>query len=142
MMSIENNLRKIAAGKFGEYSYVFEDWKGAAERVDRVALPAIITLLPASGKFEFNYGKVKDSEDVAIAFIDKVARDANGNDNEAVYSRMKQLACMFIKALNESGYFEPIGGAVKYSTILESASANFTGVFVELRIKELTGVCM
>lgn len=141
-MSVEDNIRKIAEEKFSEYSYVFEDWNGAAERVDRVPLPAIVCLLPVGGQFNFSRGRVKDSEDIAIAFIDKVARDANGDDNEEVYTRMKRTACQFIAAMNTSGHFEPIDGAVRYSTILESASANFTGVFVELNIKEMTGVCM
>ncbi len=141
-MSVEDNIRKIAEERFSEYSYVFEDWNGAAERVDRVPLPAIVCLLPVGGQFNFSRGRVKDSEDIAIAFIDKVARDANGDDNEEVYTRMKRTACQFIAAMNTSGYFEPIDGAVRYSTILESASANFTGVFVELNIKEMTGVCM
>lgn len=141
-MSIENKLREIAGKEFNEYSYIFEDWNGAAEVVDKVSLPAIICLLPIGGYLNFSRGKVKDSEDIAIAFVDKVVRDANGNDNEEVYTRMKHTAGRFIEAMNRSKYFEPIDGRVRYQTILESASAYFTGVFVELNVKESAGACL
>lgn len=141
-MSIEDKIREIAEKEFKGYSYVFEDWNGAAEVVDRVSLPAIICVLPSSGYFDIARGKVKDSEDMSIAFVDKVVRDANGDDNEEVYTRMKRTAGKFIDAMNKSRYFEPIEGKIRYQTILESASAYLTGVFVELNVKESTGVCL
>lgn len=141
-MSIEDKIREIAEKEFKGYSYVFEDWNGAAEVVDRISLPAIICVLPSSGYFDIARGKVKDSEDMSIAFVDKVVRDANGDDNEEVYTRMKRTAGKFIDAMNKSRYFEPIEGKIRYQTILESASAYLTGVFVELNVKESTGVCL
>lgn len=141
-MSIESKIREIAEEKFAFFSYVFEDWNGAAEQIDRVSLPAIVCILPVGGYLNFSRGLVKDREDCILAFVDKVSRDANGEDNEHVYSLMKEKAAGFITALNESHYFEPIDGNVKYTTILESASAYFTGVFVELTLKELQGACL
>lgn len=141
-MSIESKIREIAKEKFPSFSYVFEDWNGAAEQIDRVSLPAIVCILPVGGYLNFSRGMVKDREDCMLAFVDKVSRDANGEDNEQVYSSMKEKAAGFITALNESHYFEPIDGNVKYTTILESASAYFTGVFVELTLKELQGACL
>lgn len=141
-MSIESKIREIAKENFASLSYVFEDWNGAAEQIDRVSLPAIVCILPVGGYLNFSRGLVKDREDCILAFVDKVSRDANGEDNEQVYSLMKEKAAEFITALNESHYFEPIDGNVKYTTILESASAYFTGVFVELTLKELQGACL
>lgn len=141
-MSIENKIREIAQSKFKEFSYIFEDWNGAAEMADRMTLPAIMCILPAGGYLDFNRGRVKDSVDIALAFVDKVVRDANGDDNEKVYTQMKQAAGAFINAMNESRYFEPIDGKIRYHTILESASAYFTGVFVELSVKEIAGACL
>lgn len=141
-MSIESKIRKIAEEKFANFSYVFEDWNGAAEQIDRVSLPAIVCILPVGGYLNFSRGMVKDREDCVLAFVDKVSRDANGEDNEKVYSSMKEKAAGFISALNESHYFEPVDGNVKYTTILESASAYLTGVFVELTLKELQGACV
>lgn len=141
-MSIESKIREIAKEKFPNFSYVFEDWNGAAEQIDRVSLPAIVCVLPVGGHLLFNRGTVKDREDCMLAFVDKVIRDANGEDNEKVYSAMKESAANFIAAMNKSRYFEPIDGSVKYTTILESASAYFTGVCVELTLKELQGACL
>lgn len=141
-MSIESKIRDIAKEKFPNFSYVFEDWNGAAEQIDRVSLPAIVCVLPVGGHLVFNRGTVKDREDCMLAFVDKVTRDANGEDNEKVYSAMKESAANFITAMNKSRYFEPIDGSVKYTTILESASAYFTGVCVELTLKELQGACL
>lgn len=141
-MSIESKIREIAKEKFPNFSYVFEDWNGVAEQIDRVSLPAIVCVLPVGGHLLFNRGTVKDREDCMLAFVDKVTRDANGEDNEKVYSAMKESAASFITAMNKSRYFEPIDGSVKYTTILESASAYFTGVCVELTLKELQGACL
>lgn len=87
-------------------------------------------------------GKVKDSEDIILAFVDKVQRDANGSDNEQVYTKMKGVAARFLSEMNASHFFEPIGGKVRYTTILEQASAYITGVSVELTVKELQGGCV
>lgn len=141
-MSIENRIREIAKDKFPTFSYVFEDWNGAADQIDRISLPAIVCVLPTGGHLLFSRGTVKDREDCMLAFVDKVTRDANGEDNEKVYSAMKESAASFITAMNDSHYFEPIDGSVKYTTILESASAYFTGVCVELTLKELQGACL
>ena len=48
-MSIESKIREIAEKRFTSFSYVFEDWNGAAEQIDRVSLPAIVCILPVGG---------------------------------------------------------------------------------------------
>lgn len=141
-MSIESKIREIAESKFGNFSYVFEDWNGAATVIDDVALPAIVCILPTGGYLDLSHGLVKDKENLMLAFVDKVERDANGDDNERVYTEMKRVAARFLKAINDSRYFDPIDGDVRYTTIYESASAYFTGVFVELTLKELQGRCL
>ena len=77
-----------------------------------------------------------------LAFIDKVTRDANGEDNEEVYTRMKTAAATFLKAMDKTRYFDPLPEDVKYTTIYESASAYYTGVFVELDVRERGGACL
>lgn len=141
-MSIEEKIKEIAGEKFPGFSYVFENWMGADETVARVELPVIICILPVSGSLTLDKGRIRDEESTAIAFVDAVERDANGEDNEKVYTRMKESAGDFIKAMNDSGYFEPIDGKVPYKTIYESMSTNVTGVFVELEVKELIGRCL
>ena len=141
-MSIENKIREIAKEKFAEYSYVFEDWNGASEVMDRVPLPAIVSILPTGGTISFTHSGVKDSENVLLAFVDKVVRDANGEDNEEVYTRMKKTAITFVNEMNKSHYFEPIGENIKYTTILEKASSYYTGIILELEVQERSGTCL
>lgn len=141
-MSIENKIREIAKEKFAEYSYVFEDWNGASEVMDRVPLPAIVSILPTGGAISFTRNGVKDSENVLLAFVDKVVRDANGEDNEEVYTRMKKTAIAFVNEMNNSRYFEPIGENIKYTTVLEKASSYYTGIILELEVQERSGTCL
>lgn len=141
-MSIENKIREIAKDKFAEYSYVFGDWYEVSEILDRVPLPAIAFILPTGGTISFTRNGVKDSENVLIAFADKVVRDANGEDNEEVYTRMKKTAIAFVNEMNKSRYFEPIGENIKYTTILEKASSYYTGIILELEVQERSGTCL
>lgn len=140
-MSIEDKIKEIAQNEFQQCSYVFDDWYGATEAVDRVEFPVIMSILPNGGRLDFSKGFLKDSENLMIAFIDKVERDANGEDNKEVYTRMKETASKFIEAMNKSNFFEPIEG-VKYNTILERATSYFTGVVIEFSVKQRVGICL
>ena len=141
-MSIEEKIRELVSEKFPGFSYVFEDWGTADVVMERVDLPAIICVLPVVGRLVFKNGRVRDSENSAFAFVDKVERDANGEDNEAVYTRMKEVAGDFLSELMKCGFFEPLEDGVPYQTIYESLSVNVTGVFVELTLKEVIGRCL
>ena len=81
-------------------------------------------------------GRTYDAVDIAIAFVDKVARDADGEDNAAVYNRMKSVGVEFIKALNASGYFLPIDGTINYQVLCEQLSDIVTGVMFTIRLQE------
>jgi hypothetical protein len=140
-MSIEDKLKEIAGQKFPAFSYVFDSWDGVDVKVGRVSLPAIVTILPVGGNLNFRNGRLRDNENCAVAFIDKVPRDADGDENERVYTAMKDVAGQFIQELNKSGFFEPIEGDVPYYTIYESMADNVTGVFLDLRLKEVIGKC-
>lgn len=140
-MSIESKIREIASEKFPGFSYVFESWDGADSMIGKVDLPAIVMVLPVGGSLDFRNGRIRDWENCAIAFIDKVDRDANGDDNELVYTAMKEAAGKFISEVNLSGFFEPVDGIVQYYTIYESMAANVSGVLLDVRLKELVGNC-
>lgn len=140
-MNIEDKIKEIAQNNFQQCSYVFDDWYSATEVVDRVEFPVIMSILPNGGRLDFSRGILKDSENLMIAFIDKVERDANGEDNKEVYTRMKETASQFINAMNKSNFFEPIEN-VKYNTILERATSYFTGVVIEFSVKQRTGICL
>lgn len=138
MMSIEEKIKEIAnSPQFAAYGYVFENWYDASSAVSRVALPAIITILPVNGTIQFHNGRTYDSENIAIAFVDKVPRDANGEDNAATYNQMKAVGIEFIKALNASGYFMPLSENQPYQVICEQLSDIVTGVFFTLQLQEV-----
>jgi hypothetical protein len=141
-MTIEDKVREIASEQFSEFSYVFEDWYTADKVVEKTALPAIIFILPVSGILQYGqHGRIKDAENCAIAFVDKVDKEADGRDNETVYNAMKTAARAFINALNASGFFNPIEGDVAYNVIYEQLSSIVTGVVLQLQLKELVGRC-
>lgn len=141
-MTIEDKVREIAGEYFSGFSFVFEDWNTADTVLEKVALPAIIMILPVSGVLQFGqHGRIKDAENTVVAFVDKVPKEADGRDNEAVYQDMKVAARAFVKRLNESGYFDYIQGDVAYNVIYEQLSSIVTGVALQLRLKELVGRC-
>lgn len=138
MKSIEEKIKEIAnSPAFDGYGYIFENWYDASTAVSRVALPAIITILPVNGNILFRNGRTYDTENIAIAFVDKVPRNANGEDNEKAYNRMKAVGIKFIKALNASGYFAPLAEQQPYQVICEQMSDVVTGVFFTLQLQEL-----
>ena len=141
-MTIEDKVREIASEQFSEFSYVFEDWYTADKVVEKTALPAIIFILPVSGILQYGqHGRIRDAENCAIAFVDKVDKEADGRDNETVYNAMKTAARAFINALNASGFFNPIEGDVAYNVMYEQLSSIVTGVVLQLQLKELVGRC-
>lgn len=141
-MTIEDKIRDIAGEQFSEFTYVFEDWYTADKVIDKVALPAIIFILPVSGVLQYGeHGRIKDAENCIIAFVDKVDKEADGRDNEITYNAMKEAARRFINAINASGFFDYIQGDVAYNVIYEQMSSIVTGIALNLRLKELVGRC-
>ena len=140
-MTIEEKVREIAA-EFEGYEYVFEDWNTADKVLDKLPLPAIILILPVSGVISIGkYGHVRDAVNCALAFVDKVPKEADGQENGEVYNDMKQTARQFVAKINESGYFVPITGDISYNVIYEQLSCIVTGVVLQLQLKELVGGC-
>lgn len=134
-MTIEETIKETAnSEQFANMSYVFEDWYGADAALSRTTLPAIIAILPISGTVHFQNGRVYDTVDIAIAFVDKVARDADGEDNASVYNRMKAVGVDFIKALNDSGNFLMMEDTLNYQVLCEQLSDIVTGVMFTLRL--------
>lgn len=142
MNSVESKLKEIAGDKFAGISWVFDDWKAIDRKLSKVDLPAIICVMPISGVLTFNRGRVKDKPNCYLVFLDKVPRDADGDENEMVYSRMKEMAAKFVSELNKSGYFENIEGDVHYDVISESMSDVLTGVGIALSLVESKYKCV
>ena len=136
-MNIEERIKALAQSEpFAGYSYVFDEWKSVDTALDRVALPAIVNILPLQGEISKKNGRFRDMEYVQLAFLDKVMRDANGEDNAAVYNRMKRLGMRFLEALNATGDFEPFDETLEYNVICEGLSPIVTGVLFIFQLTE------
>ena len=141
-MSIEEKIKQVATEHFSDYSFVLDNWYDADTAIDKLALPAIVCLLPVSGNLQYRNGKSYDTVNIALAFLKAVPRNANGEDNDKAFNDMKDTGRAFIKQLNECGYFEPIDGTIiNYYTIYEQLSSIVTGVFFELSLKAKLGRC-
>ena len=139
-MTIDEKVREIADNVFPDWTFVFDDWYGADKTVSKVALPAIIELLPYSGNIAERNGMMRNSQNCSVAFLDRVTKDGDGGDQSEVYNRMEQAAEEFLRALNASGYFEPITD-VLYYVIYEQMSTIVTGVYLDLTLVESKGRC-
>ncbi len=142
MSSVEVKLKTIAETKFSDMSWVFDDWKAIDRKLSKVNLPAIICVMPVSGVLVFNRGRVKDKPNCYLVFLDKVAKDADGDENERIYTKMKEKASQFVAELNKSGHFEQIEGEVPYDVISEGMSDVLSGVGIALTIVESEFHCV
>lgn len=141
-MSIEDKIKEVATKGWPKYGFVQEDWAGVDRAVDKTDLPAIICFLVESGSLDFKNGYVKDSENVILAFIDKVPMDADGDDNKTTYEAMKETMKKFIGALMKTQYFEPITAPVEYNSLYEVLASNVSGVWCSITLKERTPHCL
>lgn len=141
MKSIEQTIREIAAEHFPKFTYVFENWEDADTKLERLEYPAIVCVLPAGGSVGMRNGRIFDTEYIALAFLDKAPRGAEGEDNAEIYTRMKVEGWKFIEQINKTRQFEPIL-TVPYDTICERLSTVVTGVMFSLTLQQIQGGCI
>lgn len=141
MATIRQTLRQLAGDTFPEYTYLFEDWNTADTKLEKLDYPAIVCIIPASGTTEIRNGKVYDTVNVALAFLDTVPRGAEGEDNGEAIDRMKVAGAKMIRAINDSHQFEPLEGQQYYETIIERLSTIVSGVMYSLQLTQRIGEC-
>lgn len=141
-MNVIEKLKKIASEKFGDFSWVYDDWKSADRVLAKVDTPAIVCIMPSGGTLTFRRGRVWDSPNCLLCFLDMVKRDADGEEKEIAFGRMKEEAARFVSEMNKSGLFEPIEGGVDYDTISEGTANILTGLALSLTIKEAESLCL
>lgn len=107
-MTIDEKIKAVAEEYLPTYTYVYNDEYDSDQAIDRNPLPAIVHLLPSDGTMFIRNGKIYDRETVSVCFFDKVAKDASGDDQREVVDAMKAVGHGFIRALNDSGYFQTI----------------------------------
>lgn len=137
-MSISDKLRALvkADDRLGRFSFVFDNWYNASTVIDRVPLPAIICVLPFSGSIHRRNGRTANSEDMAIAFVDKVPHDATGDDEARTYNRMREAAERFCKLIDSSRDFAPLPDTIPYQVIYEQLSSIVSGVVLNVNLQE------
>ena len=138
-MTIDQAIKEIAKKHFPQYTYIFDDWWDVDQAVSRAKLPAIAHILPIGGTMTARNGRIYDREFVSVALIDKVARDASGEDQRKVFERMKENAKDFIRIANQSGQFQSVV-AWNYDVIYNQLASIVTGVMLTLEIED-NGSC-
>lgn len=141
-MTIEGKIKELAAEGWPSFGFVLEDWNGVDRSIEKVNLPAIVCFLVESGSMEFKNGRCRDKENVILAFVDKVPKDADGEDNVEVYNNMKDVLKAFVSKISKSGFFEPIEQEIKYNTLYEALSSNVSGIWCSVELKETMGTCI
>ena len=139
--SVERKMASVAE-KLKGITYLFDNWATANVRLDKMPLPAIINLLPVSGKFIISRTQLRDCPNCMIAFADKTEFDFDGKENDTIIERCKEHAVNFIRELNKSGLFEWVSDEVPYSIFYDKLDVNATGIVIELKLKEVQGVSM
>lgn len=142
METIESIIKVVVEEHFNGFSYVFDDWATADAKLDKVSYPAILCVVPVSGMTEVRNGRIYDTENIAIAFLDIAPRDADGEENEAVYTRMKVAGARFIEQLRRTRKFEGLDGKQQYQTIVERLASIVTGVMYTLTLTQTIGGCV
>lgn len=140
-MTIDEAIKKIATEdeQFSQFTYIFDDWWDVDQAVSRAKLPAIAHILPIGGSMTMRNGRIYDREYVSVAFVDKVTRDASGEDQRVVFERMKDAAKAFVRTANTSGYFQSVI-AWNYDVIYNQLASIVTGVMLTLEIED-NGSC-
>ena len=138
-MTIDQAIKDICENHFPQFSYIFDDWWDVDQAVSRAKLPAIAHILPIGGSMTARNGRIYDRESVSVAFVDKVARDASGEDQRAVFERMKETAKEFIRIANASGHFQWVV-SWNYDVIYNQLASIVTGVMLTLEIED-NGSC-
>lgn len=139
--SVERKIASVAA-KLEGVTYLYDNWATANVRLDRLEFPAIINLLPVSGRFDISRTQLRDCPECMIAFADKTRFDFDGVENDEVIERCKALAVRFIRELNKSGLFEWTSTDIRYSVFYDKLDVNITGIVLELNLKEVVGVSL
>lgn len=136
--TVEKKIHKIV-DTLG-VNYMFKNWAQANVEVDKVDGPAVIYILPPSGELDFHYSSVKDYPQSQIAFVASTEFDFEGEENDNIIEQMKRLCIRFVKALNESGLFEPIDGRLRYRVLYDHFDQNVTGIVITPPLIEEEGV--
>ena len=139
--TVEQKIRGIVESMEG-VNYMFKNWAQANVDLDHVEGPTVIYVLPPSGELDFHHSSVKDYPESQIAFVSSTEFDFEGDENDNIIERMKRLCIRFVRAVNESGLFEPIEGRITYRVLYDHLDENVTGIVITPQLIEEEGVIL
>lgn len=140
-MNIEDKLKELAEKVLPEMSYTLGSMTEIDAQLDLQEPPFMWVVFPSTGALLYANGRVKERLRTLIGFFDLVRRDANGEDNMAVYRRMCGAARQYLDAINTCGYFAEVA-EVALNIYTEIGAANVTGCIMDVELSELTGHCV
>lgn len=138
--TVEAKVRKIVESLGEDIAYQFCNWAQANVTLDKVEKPTIIYVLPPSGTLRFTWREVLDRPNVQIAFVAPTDFDFDGSENDGIIEAMKRLCIRFVRALNDSGYFDELADEQPYQVLYDHLDQNVTGVVITPTLVETAGV--
>lgn len=138
--TVEQKVRQVVASLGDDVHYMFKNWAQANEEIDRLVGPTVIFVLPPSGTLDMHYSMVRDYPECQIAFVTSTDFDFEGAENDNLVEQMKRLCVRFLVALNHSGLFELVEGAVPYRVLYDTFDENVTGIAITLTLQEEEGI--
>lgn len=138
--TIEDKVHSVVRRMGEDVAYMFANWAQANVSLDDVTKPTILYILPPSGTLDINWSRIKDAPAAQIAFLCPTDFDFEGHVNDNIVERMKRLCYRFLKALNDSGLFEPIEGKLTYQVPYDVLDRNLTGIVITPPLEEVDGV--
>lgn len=141
MKSIESKLKEIVKKALPEMQFLFGSAMEIDAKMDVTKPPYVFVTFPEVGTLTYRRGRFWESLKVLVGFFDVVQRDAQGEDNIAVYGRMIEAAKTFVRAYNEDGYYEPLDGDMETTLYTEYGAPNVTGCYIKIDVTERDGRC-
>lgn len=140
--TVEAKVHDVAT-QFPDCEYQFANFAQANVSFDTIDKPTILYVLPARGILRMRRGIIRDVPSVQLWFVCPSDFDFEGVENECRVEAMKRLGIRFIKALNESGYFEVIDDTdIDYNVAYDVYDDNLTGVCFYPRLIEKQGIML
>lgn len=137
-MTIAEIIELVCTNVQGNYSFILEDWYSADEALNHVKLPAFILLPPTGGTIERHNGRFWHTQNVALAIVKRVMRDADGRENMRVVDGEVYIASSIIEGIMRTGLVEEISD-VAYSTIYEQTSDIVSGILLTFSARVMYG---
>jgi hypothetical protein len=140
-MTIDEKAVEILRATFPEWSVLCEDWYNADRAIEKLRPPyAVFLLPPTGGNIVTRNGRTKENENISVAFVTHVPRDANGDENLKAYNEMKDAARQYVNAINDDGFFEKVE-TFEFGPVFNELADIVTGIVAYITLQEARGCC-